>query len=117
MFLPRGGSAVRSEDYSLEKGVKENEMPKTERRGWEFLGWFDQAEGGNKYTSIAAQSGSDKKKITLYAHWKAYDYKLAYVTMVELFLLMPKRHTPWQRLLHCLLQRENIMICRMVHRE
>ena len=80
LFLPRGGSAVRSEDYSLEKGVKENEMPKTERRGWEFLGWFDQAEGGNKYTSIAAQSGSDKKKITLYAHWKAYDYKLAYVT-------------------------------------
>lgn len=80
LFLPRGGSAVRSEDYSLENGVPENKMPKPERRGWEFLGWFDQPEGGNKYTSIAAQPGSDKKKITLYAHWKAYDYKLAYVT-------------------------------------
>lgn len=80
LFLPRGGSAVHSEDYSLENGVPENKMPKTERRGWEFLGWFDQAEGGNRYTSIAAQLGSDKKKITLYAHWKAYDYKLAYVT-------------------------------------
>lgn len=80
LFLPRGGSAVHSEDYSLENGVPENKMPKTERRGWEFLGWFDQAEGGNRYTSIAAQPGPDKKKITLYAHWKAYDYKLAYVT-------------------------------------
>lgn len=80
LFLPRGGSAVHSEEYSLEKGVKESEMPETERRGWEFLGWFDQPEGGKKYTSIAPQSGSDKKKITLYAHWKAYDYKLAYVT-------------------------------------
>lgn len=80
LFLPRGGSAVRSEDYSLENGVPENKMPKPERRGWEFLGWFDQPEGGKKYTSIAPQSGSDKKKITLYAHWKAYDYKLAYVT-------------------------------------
>lgn len=79
LFLPRGGSAVHSENYKLENGVKENEMPVTERRGWEFLGWFDQAEGGNKYTSIAAQSGSDKKKITLYAQWKAYDYKLTYV--------------------------------------
>ncbi len=79
LFLPRGGSAVHSEEYSLEKGVKESEMPKTERRGWEFLGWFDQPEGGNKYTSIAAQPGSDKEKITLYAHWKAYDYKLTYV--------------------------------------
>ncbi|MFV0584619.1 MAG: InlB B-repeat-containing protein, partial [Parabacteroides gordonii] len=80
LFLPRGGSAVHSEEYSLEKGVKESEMPETERRGWKFLGWFDQPEGGNKYTSIAAQPGPDKKKITLYAHWKAYDYKLAYVT-------------------------------------
>lgn len=79
LFLPRGGSAVHSEEYSLEKGVKESEMPETERRGWEFLGWFDQPEGGNKYTSIAAQPGSDKEKITLYAHWKAYDYKLTYV--------------------------------------
>lgn len=79
LFLPRGGSAVHSEEYSLEKGVKESEMPETERRGWEFLGWFDQPEGGNKYTSIAAQPGPDKEKITLYAHWKAYDYKLTYV--------------------------------------
>lgn len=79
LFLPRGGSAVHSEKYSLEKGITEDEMPKTERNGWEFLGWFDQAEGGNKYTSIASQSGPDKKKITLYAHWKAYDYKLTYV--------------------------------------
>ncbi len=79
LFLPRGGSAVHSEEYSLEKGVKESEMPETERRGWEFLGWFNQPEGGTKYTSIAAQPGPDKEKITLYAHWKAYDYKLTYV--------------------------------------
>lgn len=80
LFLPRGGSAVYSEKYKLEDGVKESEMPVTERRGWKFLGWFDQADGGKQYTSIEAQSGPDKQKVTLYAHWEAYIYNLSYET-------------------------------------
>ena len=79
LFLPRGGSAVHSEDYSLEKGIAAKDMPQTERKGWTFLGWFDQAEGGNKITQIAPQSGTDKKQIKLYAHWEIIPYKLNYV--------------------------------------
>lgn len=80
LFLPRGGSAVKSGDYSLITGIEEGEMPETTRRGWKFLGWFDKADGGTKYTSVVPQTGENKQKMTFYAHWEPNKYLLTYET-------------------------------------
>ena len=48
------------EDYSDEAEFPENPT----REGYAFLGWFDEEEGGNKYTEY-----SEKENITLHAHW------------------------------------------------
>ena len=42
------------------------------REGSTFLGWFDQAENGNKIESTAGKTGD----LTLYAHWKVNTYAL-----------------------------------------
>lgn len=42
------------------------------RGGYSFLGWFDQAENGNKIESTAGKTGD----LTLYAHWKVNTYAL-----------------------------------------
>lgn len=41
--------------------------------GYEFLGWYDKAEGGNKLEEIVPTSD-----MTVYAHWKLISYQLAY---------------------------------------
>ena len=41
--------------------------------GYEFLGWYDKAEGGNKLEEIVPTSD-----MTVYAHWKLISYRLAY---------------------------------------
>ena len=40
------------------------------RKGYTFLGWYTQAEGGTKYTFTEAVSSN----ITLYAHWNAHSH-------------------------------------------
>ena len=42
------------------------------REGSTFLGWFDQAEGGNEIKSTEGKTGD----LTLYAHWKVNTYAL-----------------------------------------
>lgn len=42
------------------------------RGGYSFLGWFDQAENGNKIESTEGMTGD----LTLYAHWKVNTYAL-----------------------------------------
>ena len=42
------------------------------RGGYSFLGWFDQAENGNKIESTAGKTGD----LTLYAHWEVNTYAL-----------------------------------------
>lgn len=41
--------------------------------GYEFLGWYDKAEGGNRLEEIVPTSD-----MTVYAHWKLISYQLAY---------------------------------------
>lgn len=41
--------------------------------GYEFLGWYNKAEGGNKLEEIVPTSD-----MTVYAHWKLISYQLAY---------------------------------------
>jgi len=43
--------------------------------GYDFLGWFDAAEGGNKVEYISSGTAID---ITLYAHWNLIEYNIVY---------------------------------------
>lgn len=50
------------------------ELPKATRAGYAFVGWFDQAAGGNKIasaldTAIPSGMQDDLNATTLYAHW------------------------------------------------
>ena len=50
------------------------ELPKATRAGYAFVGWFDQAAGGNKIasaldTAIPSGMQDDLNGTTLYAHW------------------------------------------------
>ncbi len=72
-------------DYNAGTGDKENiiaeykswnnKFPTATRLGYEFLGWFDQKEGGNEFPeSTIIDSEED---FTLYAHWKAKNYTVS----------------------------------------
>lgn len=50
-------------------------LEKASRKGYEFLGWYDKATGGNKIEKI--EKGSTEK-LTLYAQWKAIDYAVSF---------------------------------------
>ena len=67
-------------DGSFENGsdpIKQSvtaELPKTTRAGYAFVGWFDQAAGGNKIasaldTAIPSGMQDNLNGTTLYAHW------------------------------------------------
>lgn len=45
------------------------------KSGYTFLGWFDQAVGGNKITNI---SNTEAANVTLYAHWNKIVHTITY---------------------------------------
>ncbi|MFA7075905.1 MAG: InlB B-repeat-containing protein [Candidatus Izemoplasmatales bacterium] len=47
------------------------------RTGYTFIGWFDEAVGGNEFTEII--SGSTENFV-LYAHWAANEYEISFDT-------------------------------------
>ena len=65
------GTMDKQTVYSNEKLGTAN-VPTTppQRTGYDFDGWYTQAEGGTKYTFTEAVSSN----ITLYAHWKAHSH-------------------------------------------
>lgn len=72
---PNGGSlGQQSETKSVVYGEKLGTLPTPSRDYYDFLGWFDKAEGGNKITSESIVSGD----MTLYAHWKATEYNVTF---------------------------------------
>ena len=48
-------------------GAAYGEMPMVERDGWEFVGWFTAAEGGQLV--VTTNKVTDEAERTLYAHW------------------------------------------------
>ena len=44
------------------------------RLGYKFIGWYDQAEGGNKITSTSGKTGD----LALYARWELITYNIDY---------------------------------------
>ena len=65
-----GGTHRNPKSYTVEDTIT---LQAAVRAGYTFLGWFDQAEGGNRVTSI---SGTGEK--TVYARWEAITYTITY---------------------------------------
>lgn len=66
-----GGSAV--EPMTGYRNTTIKDLPTPEREGYEFVGWFTAAEGGDQVTTLTPEADT-----TLYAQWKAASYKLTF---------------------------------------
>ena len=66
-FNGMDGTPDNKEYYYL-AGSPLGYLPGASREGYQFLGWFTKAKGGNKYTAETTAPSSGV--ITLYAHWE-----------------------------------------------
>ena len=76
--LYNGGTVFGSASVIQNNPYKLNVPTKS---GYEFVGWFDSASGGNQYTDEAGISLSvwnDTSGKTLYAHWRLKHYSITY---------------------------------------
>ncbi len=67
-FNENGGDALADDEMTVTYGTAYGELPKANRTGYGFAGWFTAATGGNQITaqSIYAIDGDQ----TLYAQWR-----------------------------------------------
>lgn len=63
---------------TLQYQPKTYPLPTPSREGYTFDGWFTQADGGDKVTSIEVNSSTGAYSKTLHAHWSANSYTLTY---------------------------------------
>ena len=59
------GGKVTPQSQTVKEGEKLT-LPEPEREGYEFKGWYTQAEGGSQVTAQTAVTGD----CTIYAHWE-----------------------------------------------
>ena len=62
----------------------------TSRTGYNFVGWFDEAEGGNQVTTFALGTTGEK---LLYARWQAISYNITYSGLFETVHGNPSTYT------------------------
>lgn len=72
VFNENGGTPVDDRKYNMQEGISENDMPKTKRDGYNFLGWYTDQD--KKVTSIAPGNG----KLILMAKWELKVYNIIY---------------------------------------
>lgn len=60
----------KEETVYVESNSNLSDYKQPTREYYEFIGWFDNAEGGNKVETV-------DKTITVYAHWKKNEIKIA----------------------------------------
>lgn len=63
---------------TLQYQSKTYSLPTVSREGYTFDGWYTQATGGDKVTSIKVDPSTGAYSQTLYAHWSANTYTLTY---------------------------------------
>lgn len=63
---------------TLQYQSKTYSLPTPSREGYTFDGWFTQASGGDKVTSIEVNPSTGAYSKTLHAHWSAKMYTLTY---------------------------------------
>ena len=64
------GGAASATQYNVAPNTALGELPTATRANYDFLGWFTEAEGGDKI-SAATKATAD---VTYYAHWKIKQY-------------------------------------------
>ncbi len=64
------GGAASATQYDVAPNTALGELPTATRANYDFLGWFTEAEGGDKI-SAATKATAD---VTYYAHWKIKQY-------------------------------------------
>ena len=87
-----GDTIVVNQDIRLIANYTERITPATfpinpERENYEFLGWFDQVEGGQEYTEY-----SGNQDLTLFAHWQG-GIEYAYITYPNGYCYYDKNNT------------------------
>lgn len=83
-FDPNGGNFYDSDGENIEfeyqmksyKSQYGKEMPTPTRVAYEFVGWFTTSTGGTQVKSDTTVTNANDH--TLYAHWKAIEYKIEY---------------------------------------
>ena len=71
----QGAASPTLTQYASHAGVSDEEMPKPERPGYNFDGWYTAIEGGEKVVDIPAGT---KKDYHLYARWSVIEYSITY---------------------------------------
>lgn len=71
-FKPNGGALDGDTSIRMEEGASYGFLPKPEREGYVFLGWFTDREKGKQVRKGDTFSG--KKSVSLYAHWDEDKY-------------------------------------------
>lgn len=66
VIFDAAGGSVSPENVKALEGEAIGTLPVPVKDGYEFLGWFTEAAGGNKVSETTAVSGN----MTVYAHWK-----------------------------------------------
>lgn len=66
VIFDAAGGSVTSVSVTVEEGREIGPLPVPVREGYEFLGWYTQANGGVQVTASDKVTGD----MTLYAHWK-----------------------------------------------
>ena len=66
VIFDAAGGSVTSASVIVEEGSEIGTLPVPVREGYEFLGWYTQANGGVQVTA----ADKVKEDMTLYAHWK-----------------------------------------------
>ena len=65
-FNPNGGGTPKPSKITKNYGEKLGTLPTVEREGWNFEGWYTEAEGGTKITENTTMPSGN---VTYYAHW------------------------------------------------
>ena len=61
---------------SVKRGEAYGKLPKASRKGYSFIGWYTEKEGGSKVTSKTILKSDEDK--TVYAHWKGHKYNIKF---------------------------------------
>ncbi len=74
LILDANGGSARIQKKAVLSGEVLGTLPNATRKGYEFTGWYTQAEGGTVVTQNSAMP--DQEELTIYAQWKPMQYKV-----------------------------------------
>lgn len=64
------GGTVTPGSKTIVMGAAVGTLPTPERRGYDFIGWYTEKDGGEEVLSTTTLANNGEENITLYAQWK-----------------------------------------------